>query len=416
MKMRIQITRQLLTVFGGLLCLLIIVFQPSLAGASKLIHTIQVGSFEDIERAKRHYHIVIDRLNKEALNNLRIEKIGQFYSIRLGNFVNPVNANDLLRTVKHFFPSTILMSAYIKDERIIKLYSHTNALNKVKKNDSTSSGGISEIPKTLVPDEKKDAEDRLSYTIQIGSFTSLDRARNEFASTKRKLFDTKPNHLRIEKVGEYNTVRIGKFTKYVRAEKYLSSVKTHFVSAFIIKAYIRDKRIVRALRKDPAQQENGANIQEKPFSITSLDSSNNSGSAGNDQLEKYTVLPVSDKLKLHGTVIMDNVRLAIIEDSDSKQTGLYNLNDHVGGFIVSDILKNTVILNKKNTIVKILLWEGNKIALSNPEADFSEKIKEKSSQVKRRRIGGVRGERGIKARILRRKRQLNKTGTSTANP
>jgi hypothetical protein len=400
MRIRVKINRKLLTVFGGLLYLLII-FQPPLADASTLIHTIQVGSFEDIEGATRQYNFVIDRLNKEALDNLRIEKIGQYYSVRLGNFIDPVNGNNLHKTVKHLFSSPILMKAYIKDERIIKRYSHTSSMNKEKKNDNSALSRKSETPKPPISDEKKEGEDRLYYTIQIGSFIPLDRARNKYASAIQKLLDKKPDHLRIEKIGTYNSVRIGKFITYVSAEKYLSSVKAHFSSAFIIQAYIKDKRIVMELKKDPSQKEKGITIETKSFNaITPVHSSRKSGFK--DQSEQYSMLPISDKLTLRGIVIMDNVRLAIIEDSDSNQSGLYNLNDQIGEFVVSDILENTVILNKKDTMVKILLWEGNSIALSNPEPDLSQEIKSRSSQGNRR---------GRRERI---NRLLNKIGTSNA--
>ncbi|KPK29302.1 MAG: hypothetical protein AMK70_16140, partial [Nitrospira bacterium SG8_35_1] len=95
---------------------------------------------------------------------------------------------------------------------------------------------------------------------------------------------------------------------------------------------------------------------------------------------QYNLLPESDKFILQGTVISNNVRLAIIEDTNSKQSGLYNLNDKVGGFIVSDILDKAVILNDKNTSVKILLRGGKQIAVSNPEPDLSQDIDEERSR------------------------------------
>ncbi|KPK29337.1 MAG: hypothetical protein AMK70_16055 [Nitrospira bacterium SG8_35_1] len=420
MKIRVNSTRQLLTVLGGLLYLLIIVFQPLPTDASTLIYTIQVGSFKNVERATRQYDSVIDRLNKEALDNLRIEKIGQNYSVRLGNFVDPINGNNLHRTIKHIFPSTLLMKAYIKDERIIKMYSNTGSLNKKKKNDSLSVSRNSEFLNSLVSDEKKE-EDRLYYTIQIGSFIPHDRARNEFASAIQKLFDQNPDHLRIEKVGIYNSVRIGKFADYIGAEKYLASVKAHFSAAFIIQAYVKDKRIVSELKRDHSHEESRTNIETNSLNsntpVTSLDKP---GFTGNDQLEQYSKLPAIDKCTLHGTVIMNNVRLAIIEDSDSKQSYLYKLNDQIGGFIVSDILENTVILKDKDTMVKILLWENNKNVLSNPDPELSQDIEEESSQGKSRMVMGVEKERGRRLsgkRLLERQRLLNESlGRSIPNP
>jgi len=283
--MRIQVARPFVTVFASLLYLLIVIFQPTSAGASELIYTVQIGSFEDLKRATRQYHSVISKSNKEKLDSLRIEQIGLHYAIRIGNFVDPISNKDLHRRVKHLFPSSIRMKAYMKDERILKLYSHKHSMNKENTHENSSTNKISDISQSMVSDK------------------------------------------------------------------------------------------------------DGINIQAKPFnSITSVDSSQSSGSTVNDQSEQYIMLPVSDELSLHGTVIMNNIRLAIIKDSNSKQSGLYNLNDQVGGFTVLDILDNTVILNKNNAMVQISLWESNKLALSNPEPYvLQKKRKSRNRRTKRRR-------------------------------
>jgi len=336
-----------------------------------------------MERAARQYHFVIDSLIKEDINNLRVEKIAEYYSIRLGNFEDPIIARDYFSKVKPFFPSSILMKAYMKIERIIKQYSYSDPMNKSNHTDGISGSEISEIRDSLISDEKKEMEDHLFYTIQIGSFTALARARTEFASVIQKMSDTKPDYVRIEKVGEYNTVRIGKFEEYMPAESYLSQVKTHFESAFITHAYIRDNRIVRELRQDQAETKNGINMNAGSFnSMIHEDSFRNVDSTGNDQSGQYSMLPINDTLILQGTVITKDIRLAIIEDRDSNQSGLYNLNDHVGGFTVSDILENTVILIKNNTLVKIVLGENRRIALPNSEPDLSGEIQEEDNQGK----------------------------------
>ena len=109
----------------------------------------------------------------------------------------------------------------------------------------------------IFPAEPSNADaSTLIYTIQIGSFTDLERAENEFVSAMKKLLDKNSDYLRIEKIGKYNAVRTGKFKIFDNAEKYFISIKPHFASAFIIQAYIRNKRIVKELRQDPAQKKN----------------------------------------------------------------------------------------------------------------------------------------------------------------
>jgi hypothetical protein len=133
-------------------------------------------------------------------------------------------------------------------------------------------------------------------------------------------------------------------------------------------------------------------INAKSFApMIHVDSFLNVDSTGNDQSGQYSMLPVNDKLILHGTVITKNIRLAIIEDSDLKQSGLYYLNDLIGGFIVSDILEDTVILNKNNMLVKIILWENRGSALRNSEPYRSGEIKEEGNQDKSGWVGVTGG-------------------------
>jgi hypothetical protein len=86
------------------------------------IYTIQTGSFITIKRAQKQLSFIVQRLYEKELDYLRIEKIGKFYSIRLGKFENPLNADKVLQTIKTHLPSAIRLKAYIKDERILRLY------------------------------------------------------------------------------------------------------------------------------------------------------------------------------------------------------------------------------------------------------------------------------------------------------
>jgi hypothetical protein len=87
-----------------------------------IIYTIQAGSFIQLERAEKHLDFIAQRLDEKELDYLRIEKIGNFYSTRLGKFENSFNAEKLLQSIKSHLPTAIKMKAYIKDERIVRLY------------------------------------------------------------------------------------------------------------------------------------------------------------------------------------------------------------------------------------------------------------------------------------------------------
>ncbi len=83
------------------------------------------------------------------------------------------------------------------------------------------------------------------YTIQTGTFINTERAQKHFDSLTQKLDEDKLDFLRIEKVGKYHTVRLGKFENKSAAEELLRVVTQQSPGAFLLKAYIIDKRIVR---------------------------------------------------------------------------------------------------------------------------------------------------------------------------
>jgi HEAT repeat protein len=89
---------------------------------SRKIYTIQTGSFTEIEHVQKQFDSIIDVLNKEELDFLRIEKVGKFYSIRLGNFEHYATAEKFLQEIKNRLSEPIILNANIKNERIIRLY------------------------------------------------------------------------------------------------------------------------------------------------------------------------------------------------------------------------------------------------------------------------------------------------------
>jgi hypothetical protein len=88
-------------------------------------------------------------------------------------------------------------------------------------------------------------ESKAIYTVQTGSFTNSNYAREEFDFITEELNKNELDFLRIEKIGEFDAVRVGKFEDYSAAEKYLQAVKTKLDSAIIMKTMIKNKRIKR---------------------------------------------------------------------------------------------------------------------------------------------------------------------------
>ncbi len=90
--------------------------------ASRLIYTIQTGSFTDIKRAQKQFDRLAQGLNVKELNNLRIEKIGKFYSVRLGTFVSNSEAIKTLEYVRSQMPACTIVKTRFMQERIEMMY------------------------------------------------------------------------------------------------------------------------------------------------------------------------------------------------------------------------------------------------------------------------------------------------------
>ncbi len=83
------------------------------------VYTIQAGSFRGIERARVQFDFITNLLQKKAYDNLRIEKIGDFYTVRLGKYDKYSSAKNQLRELMHKIDSLHILKAYIKEDRII---------------------------------------------------------------------------------------------------------------------------------------------------------------------------------------------------------------------------------------------------------------------------------------------------------
>lgn len=81
------------------------------------------------------------------------------------------------------------------------------------------------------------------YTIQTSSFLTFDRAQNEFNSLMELLTKKYCSFLRVEKVGTYYTVRLGKFESYNSAENFIASLTPKMPNALIQKTILNYDRL-----------------------------------------------------------------------------------------------------------------------------------------------------------------------------
>jgi hypothetical protein len=89
--------------------------------------------------------------------------------------------------------------------------------------------------------ENRKNASRKYYTIQTGSYIEVVNARYEIKSINHFLIDKMLDNLRIDKIGKYYSVRLGKFEDRSAAEKFLQSNKYHLRDAIILEAYVRDR-------------------------------------------------------------------------------------------------------------------------------------------------------------------------------
>jgi hypothetical protein len=94
---------------------------------NRLFYTIQTGSYARVKEAQKQFMSMIQRLYKKDLDYLRIEKIGKFYSIRIGKFDDYKTAEKSLRVLNPQLSTAIILKAYIKDERTISLFSKSTS-------------------------------------------------------------------------------------------------------------------------------------------------------------------------------------------------------------------------------------------------------------------------------------------------
>ena len=61
-------------------------------------------------------------MSEKNLDYLKIEKVGKFYTVRLGKFEDSAAAEKFLQAINRQLPTVVILKAYIKKERIIRSY------------------------------------------------------------------------------------------------------------------------------------------------------------------------------------------------------------------------------------------------------------------------------------------------------
>jgi type II secretory pathway component PulC len=196
----------------------------------------------------------------------------------------------------------------------------------------------SELPK------EKLASQESVYTIQTGSFKDNQRAEKQFRIIEQSLEGTALKSLRIEKIGRFYAVRVGRFASLTEAKQFLREHELSLEGAMVMKAYFIDERIL--LIYDKVEED----VPE--------------GKAGKQRDRYLPDIPYALNdlgLKLVGTALMDEPgsSIAIIEDLASGDQEIYKKGDTLKGVLVKRILSRGVIIaeGKGN---EILIMVGGK--------------------------------------------------------
>jgi tetratricopeptide (TPR) repeat protein len=150
--------------------LTVLLFMPLSSNAYQLFHTLQTGSFASITPAKKQFNSIVQKLDEKDLDKLRIEKIGKYYSVRLGQFTDSATASVFLESIKDRVNGAAVMTAYIKEERIKKSYSgsFTSAEQPIDENK------LQNIQKAeSEPDTTDKAESTVTPTVKIAEIAAL---------------------------------------------------------------------------------------------------------------------------------------------------------------------------------------------------------------------------------------------------
>ena len=161
-----------------------LLFLPLISYSSQLFYTIQTDSFIKVATAQKQFNSIVQKLNEKELDNLRIEKIGKLYSVRLGKFKDYPAAEKFLKSIKTRLSSSIVMEVYIKDERIIKLYTASSSVDKQMVKEKPLS---SPLPEKIKPRITKKADKKIKTEV---SALAHEKKGDKYVAVNRFLLAT----------------------------------------------------------------------------------------------------------------------------------------------------------------------------------------------------------------------------------
>ncbi|HFQ80994.1 MAG TPA: hypothetical protein ENK33_06425, partial [Desulfobacterales bacterium] len=246
--------------------------------AGKQFFSIQLASFANEHRA--HKEINNLRGLRFPLPWLRVERVQSFFTVRAGRF----NTRQQVRGFMKQHGGRIrgrIMAVYIRPERIVELYEVLNSgvdnNGRISRKPAAVSLGrrqvsslnpaakkirvitsrrykVKAIAQISKPADYKTRHKAASaaksggkefFTLQTASFKEKKTALRAYARLRRHKRLTSLPDLRVEMVGSYFTLRVGRFTSRSRAVELADALRRFYPGLLVMRAYVLEKRIVR---------------------------------------------------------------------------------------------------------------------------------------------------------------------------
>lgn len=82
-------------------------------------YTIQIASFSSSQRAQKKYAVIWAQLPPALQKQMRIEKVGSYFTIRAASLQDEQSAQGLLSAIHEYFPKAIIINSSEKPERVL---------------------------------------------------------------------------------------------------------------------------------------------------------------------------------------------------------------------------------------------------------------------------------------------------------
>jgi tetratricopeptide (TPR) repeat protein len=134
------------------------------------VFSIQFSSYTNLDIAEKGFNSLTKKLNKENLEQLRLDKIGKYYALRMGVFENIEDVKKLSKSIKSQVSSFIIVKTRFVEDRVVKKYRDPKAMKQVTKRKTAEPPASVETPqevKSDVPPTAASLEDRSQETVPL---------------------------------------------------------------------------------------------------------------------------------------------------------------------------------------------------------------------------------------------------------